>query len=97
MVQFQHRMVAYALFVFGIYVWWKSRKSPHLHTRSAFDWMAAVLFGQIVLGIVTVLTVVHLHAALTHQLGAILLWVLILRAQFATLYPVAGSIRKGTA
>lgn len=97
MVQFQHRMVAYALLAFGIFVWTRARKSPHLATRRAFDWVAVMLFGQAVLGIVAALTMAHLHSALTHQIGAILLWVLILRARHLALYPVAGSIRKGTA
>lgn len=97
MVQFQHRMVAYLLLVFGLMVWNRARKSPHLATRRAFDWVAVMLFGQAVLGIVAALTGAHLHAALTHQVGAIFLWVLILRARHLAQYPVAGSIRKGTA
>ena len=97
LVQFMHRMVGYLLLVFGLVTWWKSRRSPHLATRQAFDWMAVMLFGQLVLGIGTVLTGAHLHVALTHQLGAVILWVMILRARFMAQYPLAGSIRKGTA
>ena len=43
------------------------------------------------------LTAAQLHVALTHQLGAVVLWVLILRARHLSQYPRAGSIRKGTA
>jgi cytochrome c oxidase assembly protein subunit 15 len=50
----------------------------------------------VVLGIATALTAAHLHVAITHQIGAILLWVLILRARYLSQYPVAGSIREGT-
>jgi heme a synthase len=35
--------------------------------------------------------------AITHQIGAVILWVLILRARHLAAYPIAGSIRKGTA
>ncbi len=97
MVQFLHRMSGYLLFVFGLVVWNRGRKSPHVATRRAFDWVAVMLFGQVVLGIAAVLTAAHLHVALTHQIGAVLLWVLILRARHLAQYPVAGSIRKGTA
>lgn len=97
MVQFLHRMSGYLLFVFGLVVWNRGRKSPHMATRRAFDWVAVMLFGQVVLGIAAVLTAAHLHVALTHQIGSVLLWVLILRARHLAQYPVAGSIRKGTA
>ena len=52
---------------------------------------------QVALGIVTVLSAAALHPAITHQGGAVLLWGLILRARYLANYPVAGSIRKGTA
>ncbi|MFA7432957.1 MAG: heme A synthase [Gemmobacter sp.] len=97
LVQFIHRMAGYLLFVFGIMAWRRGRGSAHLATRRSFDWVMVMLFGQVVLGIVTVLTVAHLHVALTHQLGAVILWVLILRARHLSQYPRAGSIRKGTA
>jgi len=97
LVQFVHRMTGYLLFVFGLFVWLRGRRSVHLSTRRAFDWLAVMLFGQVVLGIVTVLTAAQPHAALTHQVGAVILWVLILRARFLSQYPRAGSIRKGTA
>jgi heme a synthase len=97
LVQFIHRMAGYVLFVFGLVVWLRGRKSAHLATRRAFDWVAVMLFGQVVLGIAAVLTAAQLHTALAHQAGAVVLFVLILRARFLSQYPVAGSIRKGTA
>lgn len=97
LVQFIHRMTGYALFAFGIVAWLRGRKSAHLATRRAFDWVLVMMFGQVVLGIVAVLTAAQLHVALTHQLGAVVLWVLILRARHLSKYPIAGSIRKGTA
>jgi heme a synthase len=49
------------------------------------------------LGIYTALSAAQVHLAITHQIGAVLLWVLILRARHLAAYPLAGSIRKGTA
>ncbi|MFO0513424.1 MAG: heme A synthase, partial [Rhodobacterales bacterium] len=45
----------------------------------------------------TVLSAATLPVALAHQVGAVVLWVLILRARYLSQYPLAGSIRKGTA
>ncbi|MFE3835518.1 heme A synthase [Pseudogemmobacter sonorensis] len=97
MTQFLHRMAGYLLFAFGIVVWLRGRRSAHGMTRRAFHLVMAVLAAQVVLGIVSVLTGAHPHVAITHQIGAILLWCLILRARHLSQYPVAGSIRKGTA
>lgn len=97
LVQFMHRMSGYLLFIFGVIVWRRGRKSPHGATRHAADWMMVMLFGQMVLGIAAALTAAQLHAAISHQVGAILLWVLVLRLRYMAFYPRQGSIRKGTA
>jgi len=94
LVQFIHRMSGYLVFAFGLVVWWRARTSAHPATKQAFDWMAAMLFGQVVLGIVTVLHAAPLHLGLAHQLGAVALWVLIIRARHRALYPVVQSIRR---
>lgn len=97
LVQFMHRMAGYALFVFGIVTWLRGRKSTHATTRFAFHAVMGMMLAQMVLGIATVLTAAHLHVAITHQLGAVILWVLILRARYLSQYPISGSIREGTA
>jgi cytochrome c oxidase assembly protein subunit 15 len=97
LVQFIHRMSGYLLFAFGIVVWLRGRKSSYQATQMAFHQVMAMLVVQMALGIATVLTVAHVHVAITHQIGAVILWVLILRARHLSQYPVAGSIRKGTA
>jgi cytochrome c oxidase assembly protein subunit 15 len=48
---------------------------------------------QVVIGIVTVLYAAQVHVAITHQIGAVVLWVLILRARYLARYPVARSLR----
>lgn len=97
LVQLIHRMSGYLLLAFGIVVWLRGRKSSYQATQAAFHQMMAMLVVQMALGIATVLTVAHVHVAITHQIGAVILWVLILRARHLSQYPVAGSIRKGTA
>lgn len=97
LVQFIHRMTGYALFAFGVVVWLRGRRSAHRVTRGAFHAVMAMLCVQVALGIWAVLTAAQLHVALAHQAGAAVLWVLILRARYLAQYPVAGSIRGGTA
>ncbi len=97
LVQFMHRMSGYLLFVFGIVVWLRGRKSSYQATRAAFNAVMAMLVAQMALGIVTALMAAHVHVAITHQIGAVILWVLILRARHLSQYPIAGSIREGTA
>jgi cytochrome c oxidase assembly protein subunit 15 len=93
LVQFNHRLIAYLLLAVGLVVWRISRSSPNPLTKRAFDWMAVMLFGQVVLGIVTVLNATPLHWGLVHQIGAVILIVLTLRARFLAKFPVSVSIR----
>ena len=93
LVQFLHRMSGYGLFIFGLITWNRARKSANMKTRRAFDWMATMLFGQMVLGVVTVMHSSPWNIAILHQLGAVILWVLILRARFIAQYPFAQSVR----
>lgn len=97
LVQFMHRVSGYLLVIFGVVVWLRGRKSAHRQTRFAFHMVMLTLLAQATLGVMTILTGVHLHVAITHQIGAVILWVLILRARHLAQYPVAGSIREGTA
>lgn len=97
LVQFIHRMSGYLLFVFGVVVWLRGRQSAHGSTRAAFHAVMAMLVAQMLLGIWAVLTAAQLHVAISHQFGAVILWVLIIRARHLSQYPRAGSIRKGTA
>ncbi len=94
-VQFIHRMSGYLLLAFGIVVWLRGRRSAHGTTRGAFNAVFAVLLLQMLLGIMTVLYIAPWQLAITHQFVAVVLWVLILRARFLSLYPRAQSIRGG--
>ena len=96
-VQFVHRIVGYLLFAFAVVAWNRGRKSAYQTTRQAFHLMMAMMAAQVVLGIFTALSAAQLHMAITHQIGAVLLWVLVIRARHLSAHPLQGSIRKGTA
>ena len=93
LVQFMHRMTGYILFGFGIFIWLRARRSPNTQTRFAFNLVLAMMTVQMVLGIVTVMKSSPWELAIVHQFGAVVLWVLVLRARFLAIYPLAQSVR----
>ncbi|NHF72135.1 heme A synthase [Paracoccus xiamenensis] len=93
LVQFVHRMAGYLLTIFAVVVWLRARKSPHPVTRGAFTVMLVALAAQIALGIMNVIHASPLALALLHQLGAVVLFVLIIRARHNARYPYETSIR----
>ena len=93
LVQFIHRVTGYLLLAFGIVVWLKGRSSTHAATRAAFNAAFIALMAQVLLGIVTVRYVAAWQVAIVHQVLAVVLWVLILRARFLAQYPRAQSVR----
>jgi len=93
LVQFVHRVTGYLLFAFAVVVWLKGRKSAHPRTQFAFHAVFVAMLLQIVLGIATVLAGAPVEIAILHQLLAVILWVLILRARFLSAYPIPTSLR----
>ena len=93
LVQFMHRVAGYLLFVYGIVVWLKARRSARSETRFAFNAVMAAMVVQMLLGVMTVLYLAPLWLALLHQLGAVVLFALILRARFQAQYPKLQSVR----
>ncbi|MDC0737163.1 COX15/CtaA family protein [Cognatishimia sp. SS12] len=94
-VQFMHRIWGYLLVIFAVVVWRRAQGSAHSATRFAFNAVMAALALQVALGIATVLYVAPWHLAILHQIMAVIVWVLILRARFMAHYPVATSVRGG--
>ena len=93
LVQFIHRMTGYLVAIFAIVVWMRSRKSPHKVTRGAFTVMIVAVAAQVGLGIMNVIHASPLDLALSHQIGAVVLFSLILRARHHARYPIETSIR----
>ncbi len=97
LVQFNHRLLGYVLFVLGLLAFLRSRRSALGNVRGAFAAMMAMLVLQIALGVTTVLHGAPWQIAIVHQLGAVALFVLIIRARFAALYPAQERIARGRA
>ncbi|MFW2586986.1 heme A synthase [Sagittula sp. SSi028] len=93
LVQFMHRMLGYVLFAFGVVVWLRGRRSANRNTGFWFNAVFAMLCVQMGIGIATVVSAAAVHIAILHQIGAVLLWCLILRARFAARYPLPQSVR----
>jgi len=93
LVQFIHRCVGYALLAFAIYAWRNGRASAHRRTQASFNLAFVALCFQVLLGIATVMTSAPWHIAILHQLLAVAVWVMILRARFLSHYPITTSIR----
>jgi cytochrome c oxidase assembly protein subunit 15 len=93
LVQFMHRMAGYLLFLFAIFVWMRARKSANSHTRFAFNAVMAMMVLQMIIGILTVIYSAPWQIAIVHQLGAVILWALVLRGRFLAQYPLTQSIR----
>ena len=87
LVQFIHRMSGYILFLFGIYVWFRSRKSGNLQIRNALSLVMFIIFLQMTIGVITVMYSAPWHIAIFHQFGAIVLWYAIIRARFVAAFP----------
>lgn len=95
LVQFMHRIAGYLLAIFAVVVWSRARRSPHAVTRGAFDAMLAAVAVQIGLGIFTVIHAAPLPLALTHQVGAVVLVTLIIRARHHARFPIETSLKGG--
>lgn len=95
LVQFNHRAVAYLLALLGILAFVRSRSSSMVAIRGAFAAMLTMLMVQVGLGIGTVMHASPLSLSILHQLGAVALFTLIIRARFAALYPKAQKIARG--
>ena len=93
LVQLIHRMSAYGLFAFAVFVWLRARKSANGHTRFGFNVVIAVMTVQMIIGIVTVLYSAPANIAIIHQFVAVVLWVFILRARYLSRYPIPQTIR----
>ena len=92
LVQFIHRMSGYILFFFGIYVWFRSRKSGNSPIRNAISLVMLIIFLQMTIGVITVMYSAPWHIAIFHQFGAIVLWYAIIRARFLAAFPPKQSL-----
>ena len=93
LVQFAHRMNAYALFAFAILVGLRAARSAMKTTRKLFARVGMILTLQMILGVVTVMMSSPWYLAIAHQFLAILLWLMLIRGRQLARYPVGSVIR----
>ncbi|MBC7158131.1 MAG: COX15/CtaA family protein [Rhodobacteraceae bacterium] len=93
LVQFVHRTWGYALLALAGVAWWRARQSPHPATSGAFAAVAAALAVQVGIGIGTVLYAAPWQWGIVHQIVAVAVWVLIVRARHRARWPVTTTIR----
>ena len=86
-VQFNHRISAYFLFVFGVFVFIQSRKSSINFLKAGHNLLFGLLLLQVVLGIVTVSYGSPYQLAIVHQLLALILWLVVIGVSFETAFP----------
>ncbi|MBS27774.1 MAG: heme A synthase [Alphaproteobacteria bacterium] len=78
-IQFHHRVLAILSLLTVLALWWNSRwlaLAPR--ARAVANGLLVVAALQVVLGITTLLLVVPVHAAATHQAGAVVLFTMII-------------------
>jgi cytochrome c oxidase assembly protein subunit 15 len=93
LVQFMHRVVGYALAAMAVVAYLKGRRSAMFETRGAFTAASVAIGGQVLLGIATLMHGAPLHLGVAHQLGAVLVMTLVIRARHRALYPLKQSLR----
>jgi cytochrome c oxidase assembly protein subunit 15 len=78
-VQFDHRLIAWLLFLLVPCFWFRARRLPlRPRARVALNLLLLALAAQIALGISTLLLVVPVPLAAAHQAGALILFTLAL-------------------
>ena len=92
LVQFNHRVTAYLLFVVVSIIWWVNRRNPYLKIREASNYLMIIVVIQMLLGIITVLYSAPLSLASLHQFTAILFILAYINLFFKTYYPVSQKI-----
>ncbi len=95
LVQFNHRLLGYVLVALGVIAWLRARSSALGDIRRAFMGVGHVLVLQLALGVTTVLLGVPWQLAILHQLMAVVVFVMVIRARFAALYPRSERIARG--
>ena len=92
LVQFNHRLTAYLLFIVVSIIWWANRRNPYLKVRVAANYLMIIVIIQMFLGIITVLYSAPLSLASLHQFTAILFILAYINLFFKTYYPVSQKI-----
>ena len=93
LAQFIHRKWGYLLGILVIIAFLKARGAGNKTLKKTFLWVKLATWGQMFLGIATVLYIAPLHLAIAHQLLAVILLALMLKARFLSQYPPYEAIK----
>ncbi|WP_031236861.1 COX15/CtaA family protein [Asticcacaulis sp. AC460] len=78
LVQFMHRINAYLVLIYSVvFIVWMNQKANDDALRSTGTLAAVLVWAQAALGIATLVTVVNIWLALSHQILAVLLLILV--------------------
>jgi len=93
LVQFNHRIIGYLLFVASFVLWIKSRKSGNISLKYSCNLVSTAIIFQMILGITTLLYAAPWYLAILHQFGAIITLLVILNCRFKIMYPFNQSVK----
>ena len=75
-IQFNHRLLGYIVVLMALWVWGSAKRLREIHIARPASFVLIAISLQVVLGIIALLKIVELPYALTHQAGAILVFLL---------------------
>lgn len=90
--QFMHRIIAYVLFGYAIFLAFRARQHPYTRAARLYRADAMIITLQAVVGIVTLIYIAPLPLAFAHQLLAIGVFLMALQTLFIEEYPEAQKI-----
>ena len=84
-MQFIHRNIAYLIFIFLIYIGFKVKKLNLKNLYRPYTYLFIFVLIQIILGILTLLTNLHIAIASLHQISSIFLILLTLNFYYKSI------------
>jgi heme a synthase len=92
-VQFIHRCIAYLVVGLAFWAWRKAQLAGSREAKQAANFLLITIFGQFLLGIITLLCSVPVSLGVLHQAGAFVVFAAVVYLLFTSKYafaPVAG-------
>ena len=84
-VQFIHRNLAYLILFFIIYIGYKIKKLKMKHLYKSYSYLLGLIFIQIILGILALISNLHIAVASMHQISSIFLIIFSLNFYFKSI------------
>ena len=84
-VQFIHRNVAYLILIIIIYIGFKIRELKMIHLYKSYSYLLGFIFIQIILGVLALISNLHIAIASMHQISSIFLIIFSLNFYFKSI------------